>query len=193
MRSATVTRTTRETAITATVALDGGDISISTGHAFFDHLLDALARHGRLGVHIAADGDLHIDPHHTVEDTGTVLGQALRDALGERRGIERTSCEVVPMDDALVRVVLDIGGRGYVVWSGEPSGVYTPRIDLSVLEGFTVALAARLGCNIHIDVLRGRDYHHVVEAVFKALGRALRGATRLDGTTQVPSTKGVVE
>lgn len=188
-RRAEATRRSAETDITVRVDLDGGAVDVATGHPFFDHLLSALGRHGRLGLHIRAVGDLHVDPHHTVEDTGIVLGQALSRALGERRGVERTGHAYVPMDEALVRVAVDLGGRSYVVWEGEPRSVYAPTIDLTVIEGFVKAMADHLGANVHVDVLRGRDYHHVVEAVFKALGRALRAATRPDGTDVLPSTK----
>jgi len=193
MRSATASRHSAETQITVSVDLDGGPIEVSTGHGFFDHLLTAMARHGRLGLTVDAKGDLHIDAHHTVEDTGIVVGKALRDALGDRKGIERTGHAFMPMDEALVRAAVDLGGRSFVVWEGEPNSRYTPVIDLTVLEGFVKAMADHVGANVHIDVIRGRDYHHVVEATFKALGRALRAATRLDGTTSVASTKEILD
>ena len=192
-REATVRRQTAETDVRIALSLDGGPIAVATGLPFFDHLLTALARHGRLGLDVQAEGDLHVDDHHTVEDVGITLGQAVRQALGDRRGIERTGDGLVPMDEALVRVVVDLGGRSFVVWEGEPASVYRPRIDLTVLEGFVRGFADHAGANVHVDVLRGRDYHHVVEAVFKALGRALRAATRPDGTTAIPSTKEVIE
>jgi imidazoleglycerol-phosphate dehydratase len=189
MRTGSASRTSAETSIEVSVGLDGGAVSVSTGHAFFDHLLTAFGRHGRFALEIRAKGDLEIDAHHTVEDTGIVLGKAVTAALGDRKGIERTGHAYVPMDEALVRVALDLGGRSYVVWQGGPDSVYTPVIDLTVLEGFVKAFADHVGANVHVDVLRGRDYHHVVEATFKALGRALRAATRPDGTATIASTK----
>lgn len=192
-RSSHVHRVTAETDVSVTLDLDGGARSVETGLPFFDHLLDAFARHGRLGLVLACTGDLHVDDHHTIEDCGITLGQAVRQALGERRGIERTGHALVPMDEALVRVCLDLGGRSYLVWEGEPRSVYRPRIDLTVLEGFLKGFADHAGANVHVDVLRGRDYHHVVEAVFKAFGRALRASTRPDGTAEIPSTKEVIE
>jgi imidazoleglycerol-phosphate dehydratase len=151
-----------------------------------------MAKHGRMSIQLSGKGDVEVDAHHTVEDVGIVLGQALDKALGERRGIERMGHAYAPMDEALVRVAVDLGGRPFVVWSGDVEGVYRPTLELSVLKGFLWALAGAAKANIHVDVLRGQDYHHVVEAAFKALGRALREATRLDGTHNLPSTKGVL-
>jgi len=162
------------------------------GLPFFEHLLHAMAKHGRMGLQLSGKGDLEVDAHHTVEDVGMVLGQALEEALGERRGIERMGQAYVPMDEALVRVAVDLGGRAFVVWSGDIEGVYKPTLELSVLKGFLWALAGAAKANIHVDVIRGQDYHHVVEATFKALGRALREAAKPDGTQSLPSTKGVL-
>lgn len=188
-RQASDRRETAETTVDVALNLDGGEIRIDTGLPFFDHLLDALARHGRFGLVLNAKGDLEVDDHHTIEDVGITLGRATRAALDDRRGIERTGTDFVPMDEALVRVSLDLGGRACVVWEGEPQSIYRPRIDLTVLEGFFKGWADHAGANVHVDVLRGRDYHHVVEAVFKAFGRALRAATRPDGTESLASTK----
>lgn len=185
-------RCTAETDITVAIALDGGPVQVRTGLRFFDHLLEAFARHGRFGLTVEATGDLDVDDHHTIEDVGIVLGGAVADALGDRRGIERTGDGLVPMDEALVRAVIDLGGRSYTVWEGEPASVYRPRIDLTVIEGFLRAFGDHAGANVHVDVIRGRDYHHVVEAAFKAFGRALRAATRPDGTDRLPSTKEVI-
>ena len=193
MREGIAHRVSKETDIHVTVALDGGAISVTTGIGFFDHLLEAFARHGRFGLTVRATGDLHIDAHHTVEDTGIVLGQALRAALGERKGIERTGHAYMPMDEALLRACVDLSGRSYLCWRVELLGVYTPTIDLTVLEGFWKALCDHAGLNLHVDMLQGRDYHHVVEATFKACGRALRAATRHDGTGEVASTKGLLD
>jgi len=191
-RIGTAQRTTQETSLAATWALDGGDIRLQLGFPFFEHLLHSMAKHGRMGLQLSGKGDLEVDAHHTVEDVGMVLGEALREALGERRGIERMGHDYVPMDEALVRVSVDLGGRAFVVWSGDVEGVYRPTIELSVLKGFLWALAGAAKANIHVDVIRGQDYHHVVEATFKALGRALRVATKPDGTQNLPSTKGVL-
>ncbi|MCL2012863.1 MAG: imidazoleglycerol-phosphate dehydratase HisB [Cystobacterineae bacterium] len=191
-RIGTAQRTTQETSLTATWALDGGDIALQLGFPFFEHLLHSMAKHGRMGLQLSGKGDLEVDSHHTVEDVGIILGQALNEALGERRGIERMGHSYVPMDEALVRVSVDLGGRTYVVWNGEVEGVYSPTIELSVLKGFLWALAGAAKANIHVDIVRGQDYHHVVEAVFKALGRALREAIQPDGTQNLPSTKGVL-
>lgn len=193
MREGTARRVSKETDIRVTVRLDGGPIAVTTGVGFFDHLLEAFARHGRLGLELQARGDLHIDAHHTVEDAGIVLGQAVRAALGERRGIERTGDALVPMDEALLRAVFDLSGRSYLCWRVELPGVYVPAIDLTVLEGFWKAFCDHAGANLHVDALHGRDYHHVVEGVFKACGRALRAATRPDGTAEVASTKGMLD
>jgi len=191
-RTGTSQRTTQETSLQATWALDGGDISLQLGFPFFEHLLHAMAKHGRMGLQLSGKGDLEVDSHHTIEDVGIVLGQALNEALGERRGIERMGHSYAPMDEALVRVCVDLGGRAFVIWNGEVEGVYRPTIELSVLQGFLWALAGAAKANIHVDVIRGQDYHHVVEALFKALGRALREAAQPDGTQNLPSTKGVL-
>ena len=195
-RTAKAIRTSAETDVTVEVdldAVDGGLQQVTTGLPFFDHLLTAFGRHGRFGLAITTKGDLHIDAHHTVEDTGIVLGRAVKDALSERRGIERMGHAYVPMDEALVRASFDLGGRSYLCFRVEISGTYTPVIDISVIEGFWKAFCDGAGANLHIDALQGRDYHHVVEAMFKACGRALRAATRRDGTTRLPSTKETID
>lgn len=191
-RSAAQQRKTAETDIKVELSLDpldGGVQKIATGVPFFDHLLLAFARHGRLGLIIDAKGDLEIDAHHTVEDTGIVLGRAVSQALGDRKGIERMGHAYVPMDEALVRAAFDLSGRSLLCFRVDVPGVYTPAIDLTVLEGFWKAFCDGAGCNLHVDALQGRDYHHVVEATFKACGRALRAATRPDGTQRLASTK----
>jgi len=196
LRKAKATRQSAETDVTVEVdldAADGGRQEVSTGHAFFDHLLTAFARHGRFGLTVAAKGDLHVDAHHTIEDTGIVLGRAVHEALGDRRGIERMGHAYVPMDEALVRAAFDLSGRSYLCFRVEVPGVYTPVVDLTVLEGFWKAFCDGAGCNLHTDALFGRDYHHVVEATFKACGRALRAATRLDGTSRLASTKETID
>jgi len=192
-RTATVERKSAETEIVLTVDLEGGAQTVSTGLPFFDHLLSAFGRHGRLGLNIRAKGDLEVDSHHTVEDVGIVLGRAVKDALGDRKGIERMGSAQVPMDEALVRAVFDLSGRSYLSWRVSVPGSYAPAIDVTVLEGFWKAFCDGAGANLHVDALQGRDYHHIVEATFKACGRALRAATRFDGTDVLASTKEMLD
>jgi imidazoleglycerol-phosphate dehydratase len=188
-RRGTASRKTAETDVHVEVALDGGDQQVATGLPFFDHLLHAFGRHGRFGLVVKTVGDLQIDAHHTIEDTGIVIGRAFADALGDRKGIERMGHAYVPMDEALVRAAFDLSGRSVLQWRVDVPGVYTPTVDLTVLEGFWKAFCDGVGANLHVDALQGRDYHHVVEATFKACGRALRAAVRLDGTGRLASTK----
>lgn len=195
-RRGVAARESAETRVQVEIELDaegGGTQTVSTGLPFFDHLLSAFGRHGRFGLAITTKGDLEIDAHHTVEDTGIVLGRAVKDALGDRIGIERMGHAYVPMDEALVRAAFDLSGRSYLAFRVEVPGVYTPTIDLTVLEGFWRAFCDGVGANLHVDTLQGRDYHHVVEATFKACGRALREATRRDGTTRLASTKEMLD
>jgi imidazoleglycerol-phosphate dehydratase len=188
-------RKTKETEVRVAIELDGsGRAEIKTGIGFFDHMLEALARHAPYDLEIAASGDLHVDAHHTVEDVGIVLGQALSQALGERRGIRRYGEATVPLDDALARVVVDVSGRPYVAFHADPPtwqrlGDY----DVALTPEFFRALATHGGLTLHLDLLRGQNAHHVVEAVFKAAARALGEATTLDPRVQgVPSTKGTL-
>jgi imidazoleglycerol-phosphate dehydratase len=194
-RFAAVQRDTRETQIHVELELDGnGDAQLSTGIAFLDHMLDQVARHGMLDLRIEAKGDLHIDAHHTVEDIGICLGQALDRALGDKRGITRYGHAYVPLDEALSRVVLDCSGR-----PGLDYGVEFPRarvsdFDVDLFREFFQGFVNHAKVTMHIDVLRGRNAHHIAETVFKAFGRALRMAVTLDerlGQT-TPSTKGVL-
>ncbi len=194
-RTGEATRKTKETQVRVRVDLDGsGRADVKTGIGFFDHMLEALARHAPYDVEIAASGDLHIDAHHTVEDVGIVLGQALSQALGERRGIRRYGEATVPLDDALARVVVDVSGRPYVAFHADPPtwqrlGDY----DVALTPEFFRALATHGGLTLHVDLLRGQNAHHVVEAVFKAAARALGEATGLDPRVRgVPSTKGTL-
>lgn len=193
-REAEVRRTTDETDVRVNVALDGGGrVSIDTGIGFFDHMLELLARHGAIDLTIDADGDLHVDEHHTVEDVGLALGEALDEALGERRGIRRYGFWV-PMDEALSRVVLDLSGRSFVVFEAEFSRERVGGLPTEMVEDFVRALADRLRATIHAQVPYGRNDHHKIEALFKALGRALRAAIEQDErfADEVPSTKGVL-
>ena len=188
-------RKTKETEVRVRVDLDGGGrAEVKTGIGFFDHMLEALARHAPMDLEIGATGDLHVDAHHTVEDVGIVLGQALAQALGERRGIRRYGEATVPLDDALARVVVDVSGRPFVAYHADPPtwqklGDY----DVALTPEFFRALATHGGLTLHVDLLRGQNAHHVVEAVFKATARALGAATSIDPRVQgVPSTKGTL-
>jgi len=190
-RTATITRKTNETQITLELSLDGGAYAHKTGVGFFDHMLDHIARHGRLGSKITANGDLHIDDHHTVEDVGIVLGQALDKALGDKKGIERYGFASVPMDEALARVSIDLSGRAALVFAADfdelPAKIGT--FDTQLVREFLTALVNNGKFNCHVEVVHGTNHHHIVEAIFKALGRALRQAVAVTGT-EVPSTKG---
>jgi imidazoleglycerol-phosphate dehydratase len=187
-------RETRETSIRVAVDLDGtGKASISTGVGFLDHMLELLAGHSLLDLDVEASGDLHVDEHHTVEDVGITLGMALAEALGERRGIRRYGF-LLPMDEALARVALDLGGRPFVVFEAEFSREKVGDLSTELVEDFVRGLAQHLGANIHVRVEYGRNDHHKIEAIFKALGRALRAAIERDPRLEdrVPSTKGVL-
>ncbi len=195
MRTAKVTRTTAETDITVEINLDGtGNYDNQTGVGFFDHMLDQLARHALIDVTVRAKGDLHIDDHHTVEDTGIALGQALTEALGDKRGIVRYGSCLLPMDDALVRAALDLSGRPYLVWHVD---LPTPKIgafDCELVREFFQAFSTHGGITLHVDALHGINSHHIAEAAFKAVARALRDAVETDPrkADAIPSTKGAL-
>src|SRR5437763_9901943 len=191
-RAATIARKTKETDLRLTVDLDGdGEAKVETGIPFFDHMLETLAKHGALALEVTCKGDLHIDQHHTVEDTGITLGKAIDQALGDRKGIVRAGCFYFPLDEALARSVVDLSGRSYLHWNVPLDQGPRNAMDLSVLEGFFKAIADNARANLHIDLLTGRDFHHGAEAVFKSFARALRQAVALDGRLSgVPSTKG---
>ena len=192
-RTAEVTRKTKETDIRVRLALDGsGSAGIETGIGFFDHMLEALARHALFDLEVRATGDLNVDQHHTVEDVGIVLGQALARALGDRAGISRYGEATVPLDDALARVVVDVSGRPFLAYHAEPpTWQKVGDFDVALVPEFFRALATHAGLTVHVDLLRGQNAHHVVEAVFKAAARALRDATAPDPRVPgVPSTKG---
>ena len=194
-RIAEVTRATNETDLRVRVDLDGrGAASVKTGIGFFDHMLEALARHALLDLTVEARGDLHVDGHHTVEDTGIVLGQAIAKALGDRTGIRRYADAFVPLDESLVRCVLDVSGRPYLSYTIEiPKWQMLGDYDVFLTPEFFRALALNAGLTVHLDLVRGDNPHHIVEAAFKAFARALDGATALDPrVTGVPSTKGVL-
>ena len=195
MRKARIERTTSETKIAVEIDLDGeGRYDCDTGVGFFDHMLEQLARHSLIDMKIRAEGDLHIDDHHTVEDTGIALGQALVTALGEKRGIRRYGACLLPMDDALVRAALDLSARPYLVMNADLPTAKIGTFDTELVREFFQALATHGGITLHIDALHGINSHHIVEATFKAVARALREAVEPDPrkTDAIPSTKGVL-
>ncbi len=195
MRIASVTRKTAETTITARVNLDGtGAYKNATGVGFFDHMLDQLARHSLIDIEISATGDLHIDDHHTVEDTGITLGQALTEALGDKRGIRRYGHFSLAMDDAQVSAALDLSARPYLVWN---VAFQTPKIgsfDTELVREFFQAFSTHGGITLHVDRIHGFNSHHIAEATFKAVARALRAAVEPDPRMAgiLPSTKGAL-
>jgi imidazoleglycerol-phosphate dehydratase len=193
-RAAAVERTTAETSITILIDLDGGDSSSSTGVPFFDHMLDQLGRHGRVGLEVRASGDLEIDAHHTVEDVGLALGDALRQAVGDKRGIRRFGDALVPMEEALAQVALDISGRPLLVYDADIPAEAIGQFDTILTEEFLHALARSAGLTLHVRLLAGKNPHHCVEAIFKAVARALGEAVSIDPRAgdAIPSTKGVL-
>ncbi|HHN67046.1 MAG TPA: imidazoleglycerol-phosphate dehydratase HisB [Thermopetrobacter sp.] len=193
MRTGEISRTTKETDITVSIALDGtGESDIATGIGFLDHMLEQIARHGLMDLTIRAKGDLHIDAHHTTEDIGIALGQAFAAALGEKRGITRYAHAYVPLDEALTRVVVDISGRPWLVWKVDFPTQKIGDFDTELFHEFFYAFAVNAGLTLHVENLYGRNSHHIAETCFKALARALRGAVAIDGRAAdvVPSTKG---
>ena len=194
-RTATVQRTTKETAISLRLDLDGsGRVEVATGLPFFDHMLAQLGRHGGLDLELAAEGDLEIDAHHTVEDVGIALGEALRSALGDKAGVRRFASVTVPLDEALVEAALDLSGRPFLVYEIEPPGekiLGEPPFDPQLAEEFWRALVTAAGWTLHLTMVRGKNTHHVIEASFKATARALRDAVRVEGAG-IPSTKGTL-
>ena len=188
-----VTRTTKETDLHVRVVLDGrGESRVKTGIGFFDHMLEAFARHSLIDLTVEARGDLHVDGHHTVEDTGIVLGQALDKALDNRAGIRRYADSIVPLDEALVRCVVDVSGRPYLAYQIEiPKWQMLGDYDVFLTPEFFRALVLNAGLTVHLDLIRGDNPHHIVEAAFKAFARAFDAATTVDPrVTGVPSTKG---
>lgn len=194
-RVAELARKTKETDLQVKLNLDGtGEAHVKTGIGFFDHMLEALARHGLLDLTLEARGDLHVDGHHTVEDTGIVLGQALAEALGDRAGIRRYADAMVPLDEALVRCVLDVSGRPYLSYQIDiPKWQMLGDYDVFLTPEFFRALVLNAGLTVHLDLIRGDNPHHIVEAAFKAFARALDAATTIDPRVKgVPSTKGTL-
>lgn len=195
MRNATVSRKTAETEITVTLGLDGtGQADMATGVGFFDHMLDQLARHSLIDMEVHCQGDVQIDDHHSVEDCGIAIGQALREALGEKRGIRRYGACLLPMDDALVRAALDLSGRPYLVWDVALPSPTIGSFDTELVREFFQALSTHGGITLHVSKLAGINSHHIVEATFKAVAQALRAAVEPDPRKgdAIPSTKGTL-
>ncbi len=195
-RTAARSRTTAETDIAITIDLDGpnGTVEVSTGLPFFDHMLDQLGRHGGFDLTVRATGDLEVDGHHTVEDTGILLGEAFREALGDKAGVRRFASGLYPLDEALVEVALDLSGRPFVVFDvpfGEVLPLGDPPFNPEMAEHFWQSFATAAGITLHVNRRAGTNTHHVVEATFKGIARTLRDAVRIEGTG-VPSTKGVL-
>jgi imidazoleglycerol-phosphate dehydratase len=195
MRTATITRSTAETEISVTINLDGtGVYDNQTSVGFFDHMLDQLSRHSLIDMSISAKGDLHIDDHHTVEDTGIALGQALTQALGDKRGIVRYGSCLLPMDDAQVRCTLDLSARPYLIWNVDMPTQKIGTFDTELVREFFTAFATQGGITLHVDQLHGFNSHHIAEAAFKSVARALREAVEVDPrkSGDIPSTKGAL-
>jgi imidazoleglycerol-phosphate dehydratase len=193
MRIATVTRKTKETEISVTVNLDGsGTYNVSTGIGFLDHMLEQLSRHSLMDITLTAKGDLHIDAHHTTEDSGIALGQAVAEALGERRGIQRYGHAYIPMDETLTRVSIDISGRPYLIWKVQFTQPKLGDMDSELFREWFQAFAFQAGATVHVENLYGINNHHIVESCFKGLARALRDALAIDPrkADDIPSTKG---
>ena len=194
-RNAQITRTTKETDIRVALELDGaGELDVSTGIGFFDHMLEAFGRHGLYDLSVQAKGDLHVDGHHTVEDTGIVLGQAFAQALGDKRGIVRFGDIVLPMDEALVLAAVDISGRGALYWDVQVPWQMVGDFDSTLAKEFFIAFATNAGITLHVKQLAGENVHHVIEATFKAVARALRAAVAIDprAADALPTTKGAL-
>ena len=195
MRTSTVTRATKETSVAVTVDLDGtGRAKIDTPVGFLSHMLDVIARHGQVDLDVIATGDTFIDYHHTVEDTGLTLGEAFANALGEKRGIRRFGSAYVPLDEALARVVIDFSGRPYLVFEAPIDRemlLIHKDFPFALVEEFFKSFANKCACNLHIDLIRGRNGHHAAEAIFKAFAVAVREAKAIV-TSEIPSTKGVL-
>ncbi len=195
MRQGKVSRKTNETNITAEVNLDGtGVYQVETGIGFLDHMLEQLSRHSLMDLTVTAEGDLHIDGHHTTEDTGITIGKAVSEALGDRKGIERYGSAYIPMDEALSRVAIDFSGRPYIIWRVEFSKPKIGEMDTELFREWFQAFAFAAGATLHVENLYGENNHHIIESCFKGLARALRQAVAIDPrkTDQVPSTKGTL-
>ena len=194
-RTAKIERATKETSIVVELNLDGTGVgNISTGIPFYDHMLDQIARHGGFDLAVKAVGDLHIDTHHTVEDVAIAVGEAFRQAAGDRAGVRRFSSGMYPLDEALVAIALDLSGRPFIHWEvplPESLPLGEPAFDPQLAEHAISSFATSANITLHVTLIRGRNVHHIIEAAFKGLGRSLRDAVRIEGTG-VPSTKGVL-
>ncbi len=195
MRTATITRDTSETKVAVTVGLDGtGVYDVETGVGFFDHMLEQLSRHSLIDLHVRTVGDLHIDQHHTVEDTGIAIGEAVAKALGDKRGIRRYGEALSPMDETPTRVALDISGRPWLVWKVPFSQKRLGEMDTELFQHWFHSFAQAAGVTLHVETLHGENNHHIAESAFKGLARALRTAVEIDArkADAIPSTKGVL-
>lgn len=195
MRTATLNRSTAETRIDVTVNLDGtGAYQLATGIGFLDHMLEQLSRHSLIDLDCRIKGDLHIDEHHTVEDSGLAIGQAIAQALGDKRGIRRYGDALSPMDETLTRVALDISGRPWLVWKTEFTQKRLGEIDTEMFEHWFHSFAQAAGITLHVETLYGKNNHHIIESAFKGLARALRAAVEIDArkADAIPSTKGTL-
>lgn len=194
-RVATVERQTKETSVFVSVDLDGtGEYDVDTGIGFFDHMLEQLSRHSLIDLKVRTEGDLHIDYHHTTEDTGIMVGEAVRKALGDFKGIRRYASALIPMDETLTRVAIDVSGRPYLIWKVKFSRDKLGEMDTELFKEFFQAFVQAAGVTLHVENIYGENNHHIVESCFKGLARALRDAIEQDPRTmdRVPSTKGVI-
>ena len=194
-RVATVLRKTAETDIALTLAIDGrGQSAIATGVPFFDHMLTLFAKHGLFDLTVKAKGDVEVDYHHTVEDVGLVLGQAFKEALGDKVGMKRYGCFMLPMDESLARIVVDVGGRPHLVYEANAPTMFVRDFNIILVKEFCRAFSNALGANLHVQLVYGEEPHHVAEAIFKCLARALDMATQIEprAADQLPSTKGKI-
>ena len=193
MRTATIKRDTRETQIELTLNLDGtGKASIASGCGFLDHMLELFARHGDIDLSVKCTGDTHVDYHHSVEDIGICLGKAFTEALGDKRGITRYGQFLLPMDETLVLCACDLSGRDYLGWGVELPSMTVGDFDTELAEEFWLAFVRNCPASIHIRQMAGKNAHHIVEGAFKSVARSLKAAVALDGTNDIPSTKGVL-
>lgn len=190
-RTAAITRETKETSIVLSLSLDGGDIALNTGIGFFDHMLHAMAFYAGFGLELTAKGDLNVDGHHTVEDVGIVLGQALKEAMGDKLGIRRFGSACIPMDEALCRTVLDFSGRAFLCFDADMPQARIGDYDACLTEEFMRAVAVNAGITLHMAALYGKNAHHMTEALFKSMGAAMKEAVKIEGAG-VTSTKGVL-
>ncbi len=194
-RSVTLSRKTAETAIELSLDVDGSGVSeIATGVPFFDHMLTLFSKHGLFDLNVKCDGDIDVDYHHTVEDVGLVLGDAFRQALGGKKGIRRYGFFLLPMDESLARIALDIGGRPHLVYSADPPTMFVRDFNIILVKEFCRAFSNALGANLHVQLVYGEEPHHVAEAIFKCLARAMDVATQIDprAADSLPSTKGLI-